>query len=84
MVSEVTTQGFRLVRTSPSLGLVAVGFKTIYFVAGLRSGSEPTTVTYLAVGFGFLVTLAGIGLLFRDLSRPGLAESELDIVIRHH
>jgi hypothetical protein len=52
----------------------------IYFVAGVRGNSDPTTITYLAVGFGFLVTLAGIFLLFRDLSRPTLSESELDVV----
>src|SRR6266581_2218624 len=68
-MSEIATQGFKLVRTSPGLGLVALGFTTIYFVVGLRGGSEPTTVTYFAVGFSFLVTLAGITLLFRDLSR---------------
>ena len=79
-MSEIATQGFKLVRTSPGLGLVALGFTTIYFVVGLRGGSEPTTVTYFAVGFSFLVTLAGITLLFRDLSRPGIPESELDIV----
>jgi hypothetical protein len=78
MKSSLSGQGISLMRGSPGIGLVTVGFMTIYFLAALRS-SEPTTITYLAIGFGFLVTLAGIGLLFRDLARTGPAESELDL-----
>jgi hypothetical protein len=78
-MSDMTTQGIRLVKSSPGVLLVALGFLTIYFIAGIRSGSEPTIVTYLAIGFSFVMALAGIVLLFRDLSRPGLAESEFDV-----
>jgi hypothetical protein len=53
MVSNITTQGIKLVQGSPGLGLVAVGFATIYFIVGFRSNSEPTIITYLAIGFGF-------------------------------
>jgi hypothetical protein len=42
-MSEITTESLKLVRTSPGLGLVAVGFGTIYFVVDFRNGSEPTT-----------------------------------------
>jgi len=81
MVSDITTQGFKLLRGSPGIGIVAVGFITIYFLAGSHSNSEPTIVIYLSIGFGFLVTLAGIALLFHDLSRPFSVESELDLSI---
>ena len=67
-------------KSRPGLALVAVGFITIYFVVGLSSDLKPTPVMYLVVGFSFLVTLAGIALLFRDLGQLAPSDSELDIV----
>jgi hypothetical protein len=81
MESSLTSQGISLVRGSPGLALVAVGFITIYFLVGVRGSLEPTMVTYLSVGFGFLVTLAGIVLLFRDLGRTVPADSEVDLSV---
>ncbi len=80
-MSQFGNQEFKLVKGSPGVGLVALGFITIYFVVGFRSDAEPTVITYLAVGFGFLVTLAGIALLFRDLGRSDSVESELSLSI---
>jgi hypothetical protein len=80
-MSEFGMQGIKLVKRSPGLGLVAVGFSTIYFVVGLRSDAAPSTVTYLAVGFGFLVTLSGIALLFRDLGKSDSNEADISLSI---
>jgi hypothetical protein len=57
-------------KTSPGAILVGLGFATIYFLTALRLGDrEPTTVDYLAIGFAFMVAIAGIFLLFKDLGK---------------
>lgn len=77
----VTEAGVSLARRSPGIVLVMLGFTSIYFIAMLRSGAEASLVTYLTIGFAFLVTLAGIFLLFRELRSfpaPG-GESEYSL-----
>jgi hypothetical protein len=78
----MTAQRIALLRgSSPGVGLVALGVMINYFVVGLRSDAEPTLVSYLEVGFGFLGTLAGIALLIRELGRPVTAEAEQDLTV---
>jgi hypothetical protein len=77
MPESLAGQSVSILGKSPGLLLVIVGFSTIYFLAGFHH--EPTTVTYLGIGFGFLVTLAGIALLFRNLARAGFADSDVDV-----
>jgi len=61
---------FGALKTSPGAILVGLGFATIYFLSALRLGDkEPSTIDYLAIGFGFMVAIAGIFLLFRDLGK---------------
>ncbi len=48
--------------------LVLCGFMTIYTVVGLRGGAEPTTLTFSAVGFGFMLALAGVVLFWREMT----------------
>lgn len=66
MNTEIKTN-FGAFKTSPGGVLVVLGFMTIYFLAGFKSSDlEPGIIEYLSIGFGFLVTLAGIYLLFKD------------------
>lgn len=59
-----------ILKTSPGGVLVLLGFMTIYFLTGIRLGNKaPDIIDYLGIGFGFLVTIAGILLLFRNLGQ---------------
>lgn len=61
-----------ILKTSPGGVLVLLGFMMIYFLTVVRLGDKaPDIVDYLGIGFGFLVTIAGIFLLFRGLSQSG-------------
>lgn len=61
-----------ILKTSPGGVLVLLGFMMIYFLTVVRLGDKaPDIVDYLGIGFGFLVTIAVIFLLFRGLSQSG-------------
>jgi hypothetical protein len=68
---EMTTEfksPMGILKTSPGGVLVLLGFMTIYFLVGVRLGDrEPNIIDYLGIGVGFMVTIAGIFLLFRSL-----------------
>ncbi len=56
-------------RTTPGGVLVVLGFMTIYVLTGVRGDRDPDIISYSGIGFGFLVTMAGIILLFRGLAQ---------------
>lgn len=67
MTTEIKSS-LGLIKNSPGAVLVGLGFATIYLLAALIIGDEePSTIDYLAIGFGFMVAIAGIFLLFKDL-----------------
>jgi hypothetical protein len=80
-MSNLGIQSLQIVKRSPGIILIMFGFMTIYLVVGFRFETEPTVVTYLTVGFGFLLTFAGIAFLFRDLAGHQKADSELSLSI---
>lgn len=53
------------------MALVAAGGMTIYLAANVTVGPRLGAVPYLVIAFGFLVGVAGIVLLFRDVEQPG-------------
>ena len=53
------------------------GLATFFYVIAFRNTVEVTTVTMLFIGFGFLITFAGIVLIFKDLSKVSYSTSEL-------
>ena len=60
--------GLSIVKRSPGLTLVLVGFTAIYAMATLSSLKETSLgFAYLVFGFAFFVALAGIALMFREL-----------------
>lgn len=63
----------QLLRGLPGILLVAAGGVSIYFAVISASGAVPAPILYLVVGFGFLIALAGIVILFRELG-PAAAE----------
>lgn len=67
-----TQAGLSIVKRSPGLTLVLIGFIAIYAVATLTSLRETSLqITYLIFAFSFLVALAGIVLMFRFREIPG-------------
>lgn len=86
-----TQAGLSIVKRSPGLILVLIGFMAIYAIATLSSLRETSLqVTYLIFAFSFLVALAGIALMFRELragtlvlgSAPSVAEaSDLEMAV---
>jgi len=69
MDTEISSN-FGALKTSPGAILVALGFATIYFLAAIRLGDRvPTTIDYLAIGFGFMIAIAGIFILIKDIGK---------------
>lgn len=69
-------QGLRLIK--PGLLLVMLGFGTIYMLVTLGGGA-PTLLTYIAAGFGFIISISGVILLFKDLGRDSVSSMDLTI-----
>jgi hypothetical protein len=81
-MADVATEGFSLIKRSPGILLVTIGFMTIYFLVGLKgSEHEPNLLTYCGVGFGFLVTFAGMIMLFRELGDRSIVGPDVDMAI---
>lgn len=60
--------GLSIVKRSPGLTLVLIGFMAIYAIATFSSFRETSLgLAYLVFGFAFFVALAGISLMFREL-----------------
>ena len=81
-MADVTKASFSLIKKSPGILLVTIGFMTIYILVGLKgSEHEPNLLTYCGVGFGFLVTFAGIIMLFRELGSTSGVGPDVDMTI---
>ena len=66
-----------IINSSPGGVLVFLGFMTVYFLTGIRSTEgEPSILEYLGIGFGFMVTIAGIILFFRGLGESSSSLSD--------
>ncbi|HEX2257622.1 MAG TPA: hypothetical protein VHG92_13165, partial [Afifellaceae bacterium] len=65
------TQAMQLLKGAPGMVLVAAGGISIYFAATGSSGDRMVVLPYFIISFGFLVGVAGIVLLFRELGPPG-------------
>ena len=75
--SDVIRNTGNLMKPNSGTWLVMLGVVTIFFMV-VRGTVEVTTVTILIIGFGFLITFAGVVLIFKDLSKVIYSTSELD------
>ena len=74
------TSGVSVFKRSPGLVLVLIGFMAIYTSATLSSFRDTSAnFTYLIFAFAFLVALAGVALMFKEL-RSGASSLDVSAV----
>lgn len=79
-MSKPLEEMFGLLKKSPGLTLVILGFSTIYFIVHLSGSGTSFIPLYLSIGFAFIISLAGIVLIFRELKFVGSIEVGTTII----